>query len=99
VINIQSNFVLNMANLGKRRRGIQMTGFALGGGTGIFRSSGGGGGTQFLLDLYGGAAAAYSVRKLSSTATLSMRVRRSSDNAEQDIGFVGEDLDTASLLT
>jgi hypothetical protein len=54
---------------------------------------------QFLLDQYGGAAAAYSVRKLSSTATLSMRVRRSLDNAEQDIGFVGEDLDTASLLT
>jgi hypothetical protein len=28
-----------------------------------------------------------------------MRVRRSSDNAEQDIGFVGNDLDTAALLS
>lgn len=40
---------------------------------------------------------AYSFRKVVSTATLSCRVRRSSDNAEQDIGFVGNDLDTASL--
>jgi hypothetical protein len=54
---------------------------------------------SYLLDIYSGASAAYSVRKLSSTATNSMRVRRSSDNAEQDIGFVGEDLDTASILT
>ena len=53
----------------------------------------------YLLDIYSGAAAAYSVRKLSSTTTNSMRVRRSSDNSEQDIGFVGSDLDTASLLS
>jgi hypothetical protein len=52
----------------------------------------------YLLDSYP-ATAAFSVRKLSSTATLCMRVRRSSDNAEQDIGFVGNDLDTASLLS
>jgi hypothetical protein len=53
-----------------------------------------------LLDLYSGASAAYSVRKLSSTYTGSaLRVRRSSPSAEQDIGFVGEDLDIASLLT
>ena len=40
---------------------------------------------------------AYSFRKVVPTATLSCRVRRSSDNAEQNIGFVGNDLDTASL--
>lgn len=51
-----------------------------------------------LLDAYGGAGAAYSVRKLSSSYTGSaLRVRRSSDNTEQDIGFVGLDLDTTAL--
>jgi hypothetical protein len=40
-----------------------------------------------------------SLRKLISTATASIRVRRSSDNAEQDIGFTGNALDTASLAT
>lgn len=51
-----------------------------------------------LLDAYPGAGAAYSVRKLSSTYTgAALRVRRSSDNTEQDIGFVGIDLDTTSL--
>ena len=53
----------------------------------------------YLLDIYSGAAAAYSVFKLSSTATNCLRVRRSSDDAEQDIGFVSDTLDTASLLT
>lgn len=42
--------------------------------------------------------AAYGLKKLISTATSAIRVRRSSDNAEQDIGFVGDALDTASLL-
>jgi len=51
-----------------------------------------------LLDLYP-ATVAYSVRKLRNTYTgACIRVRRSIDNAEQDIGFVGNDLDTASLL-
>jgi hypothetical protein len=51
-----------------------------------------------LLDAYPGAGAAYSVRKLSSTYTgAAIRVRRSSDNAEQDIGFVGLNLDTTAL--
>ena len=40
---------------------------------------------------------AYSFRKVISTATLSCRVRRSSDNTEQNIGFVGNDLDNAAL--
>ena len=53
-----------------------------------------------LLDTYSGASAAYSVRRLSSTYTgAALRVRRSSDNSEQDISFVGQDLDTASMLT
>ena len=41
----------------------------------------------------------YSLRKLKSSATKSIRVRRSSDNAEQDIGFVGENLDESALTT
>jgi hypothetical protein len=54
----------------------------------------------FLLDEYPNAKAAYSLRKLSSTyAGSCIRVRRSSDNTEQDIGFVGNELDTTSLLS
>lgn len=54
-----------------------------------------------LLDEYGGAAAAYSVRRLSSTYTGALiEVRRSSDNTTQDIGYdVNGDLDTAALLS
>jgi hypothetical protein len=53
-----------------------------------------------LLDTYSGAAAAYSLRQLSSTYSGdAIRVRRSSDNAEQNIGFVSNELDTASLET
>lgn len=56
------------------------------------------GGFTGLLDEYSGAAAAYSLRQLSSSYTGSaIRVRRSSDNTEQDIGFVGNELDTATL--
>ena len=56
--------------------------------------------TPLLLDTYPSAAVAYSLRKLRSAYTGSaIRVRRSSDNAEQDFGFVSNDLDTASLLT
>lgn len=55
---------------------------------------------NLLLDTYSGATVAYSLRKLRSAYTGSaIRVRRSSDNAEQDIAFSGNDLDTASLLT
>jgi hypothetical protein len=52
-----------------------------------------------LLDLYPNAAAAYSVRKLRTAYTGSaIRVRRSSDNAEQNIGFTSAfGLDTTSL--
>ena len=54
-----------------------------------------------LLDIYPNAAVAYSAtRRLSGAYTGSLiRVRRSSDNAEQDISFVNDELDTASLLT
>jgi hypothetical protein len=53
-----------------------------------------------LLDDYSGAAAAYSLRKLDKDYTGSaIRVRRSNDNTEQDIGFIGTELDTASLKT
>lgn len=58
------------------------------------------GGFTGLLDQYPNAAAAYSLRKLRNAyAGSAIRVRRSSDNAEQDIGFVSNVLDTASLLT
>jgi len=53
---------------------------------------------SYLLDTYP-AAVAYSLRKLSGGyAGAAIRVRRSSDDAEQDIGFNGNDLDEASLL-
>lgn len=52
----------------------------------------------YLLDQFGGAAAAYSLRRLSSSyGGPAIRVRRSLDNAEQDIGFQGKDLDQAAL--
>jgi hypothetical protein len=55
---------------------------------------------NLLLDDYPNAAAAYSLRKLDKDYTgNAIRVRRSNDNSEQDIGFVGNDLDTASLKT
>jgi hypothetical protein len=44
------------------------------------------------------AYAAYSLRKLRAAyAGSAIRVRRASDNTEQDIGFSGEDLDTTAL--
>jgi hypothetical protein len=58
--------------------------------------------TQFvgLLDLYPSAAAAYSLRKLRSGYTGdAIKVRRASDNTEQDIGFVNNELDTSALTT
>ena len=55
----------------------------------------------FLLDTYTGAAAAYSLRQLRTAYTGSaIRVRRASDNTEQDIGFDGSgELDTTSLAS
>ena len=56
---------------------------------------------SYLLDQYPNAAAAYSLRKLDCDYSGSaIRVRRSSDNSEQDIGFTSNgDLDTAALKT
>ena len=54
----------------------------------------------YLLDDYSGAAAAYSLRKLRTAYTGSaIRVRRASDNTEQNIGFVNNQLDTSSLTS
>jgi hypothetical protein len=54
-----------------------------------------------LLDTYPNAAAAYSVRKLRAAYTgNAIRVRRSSDNAEQNIGFTAlGNLDTTALTS
>ncbi|CAB4130740.1 Alpha-L-arabinofuranosidase B, catalytic [uncultured Caudovirales phage] len=54
----------------------------------------------FLLDLYPTTGVAYSFRKLSSTYNGNcIRVRRSSDNTESNIGFFNNYLDTATLKT
>jgi len=46
------------------------------------------------------ASAAYSVRKLSNAyAGSSIRIRRASDNAETDIGFSGNYIDEAAIVT
>jgi hypothetical protein len=60
-----------------------------------------GGGFVGLLDLYPSASVAFSLRRLSSTYTgNSIRVRRASDNSEQNIGFDAlGNLDTTALAT
>ncbi len=53
-----------------------------------------------LLDTYSGAAAAYSLRLLRTAYSgNAIRVRRADDNAEQDIGFRNNELDTSTLET
>lgn len=53
-----------------------------------------------MLDTYPNAASAYSLRKLRTLYTGSaIRVRRSSDNAEQDIGFTAQNILDTSTLT
>jgi hypothetical protein len=55
---------------------------------------------QGLLDLYPNAAAAYSLRKLRAAYTgAAVRIRRSSDNAESDIGFLNNEFDSAAAQT
>ena len=52
-----------------------------------------------MLDKYGDATAAYSLRKLRTGYTgNAIRVRRSSDNTERDMGFYDNELDTVALL-
>ena len=56
--------------------------------------------TPLILDTYTTGTAGYSLRKLRNAyAGSAIRVMRSSDNTEQDIGFVANVLDTASLLS
>ena len=78
-----------------------MFGVGVGIRVGGFTPSGGVAPYVGLLDDYPGAAAAYSVRLLKSTYTGSaIRVRRSSDNTEQDIGFTAlGNLDTSALTS
>jgi hypothetical protein len=59
-----------------------------------------GGGFTGVLDLYPNAAAAYSLRKLRKAYTgAAVRIRRSSDNAESDIGFLANgDFDSAAAV-
>jgi hypothetical protein len=72
----------------------------IGVGVGLRRRRFGGGGFIGLLDEYSGAAAAYSLRQLSSTYSGdAIRVRRASDNTETNIGFVNNELDTSTLST
>lgn len=53
-----------------------------------------------LFDTYGSASVGFSMFKLNTSYTgYCLRVRRSSDNTEQNIGFVSNYLDTASLLS
>jgi len=59
-------------------------------------------GSSFLLDTYSGALGAYSIaRRLSTSYTGALiRIRRSTDNVEQDIGYDGSgNLDTAAITT
>jgi len=58
-------------------------------------------GSGLLLDTYTGAAFAWSVsRKLKSDYTgAAYRVKRSSDNTELDIGFLGDEVDTAAAVS
>src|SRR5210317_1231364 len=52
----------------------------------------------YLIDAVSSSSeSAYSLRQLSSSATNCIRVRRSSDDTEQDIGFSSNALDTSSL--
>lgn len=53
-----------------------------------------------LLDTYTNAVAGWSLRKLRTAYTGNcIRVRRSSDNTELNIGFIGSSIDTTSLLS
>lgn len=56
--------------------------------------------TQYFVNKYPGAAAIYSFELLNPAYTgKCIRVRRSSDNAESDIGFVGRNFDIAAFNT
>lgn len=52
----------------------------------------------YLIDNFSTISCGHSLRKLSSTATKCLRVRRSSDNAETDIYFAGNYFDISGML-
>ena len=54
---------------------------------------------SYLLDTYTGASRSYGLWQLSSTNTNCIRVRRSSDNTEQNFGFVNGVVDTSGILS
>lgn len=55
-------------------------------------------GEPYLLDEYSGASAAFSVRKLRRDYTgNAMQIRRASDNATANIGFIDDNLDTPAI--
>ena len=55
---------------------------------------------DYFIDNFPGVTFAVSLRKLRSDYTGScMRIRRASDNTEQDIGFINDDIDTAAINT
>jgi len=54
---------------------------------------------SLLLDTYTGAVGAFSLRQLRTAQTNCVRVRRTSDNAEQTIGFSSGVIDASSLTT
>jgi hypothetical protein len=57
-------------------------------------------GSRYILDTkVKNASIAYSLRKLSKNASKCIRVRRSSDNSELDIGFVSNIIDTYSMIS
>lgn len=69
-------------------------------GFGAFTPAASGGGTPLLDTGIASAANAYSMRKLREAyAGSAIRIRRSSDDTEQDIGFSGENLDTAAIAS
>lgn len=53
----------------------------------------------YLNQLASAPVLAFGLKRLISSATNAIRVRRSSDNAEADIGFSGDDLDWAALAS
>jgi hypothetical protein len=54
---------------------------------------------EYILQSVSGSLAAFSLSKLSKNAINCIRVRRSLDNTESDIGFSGDALNTSALLT
>jgi len=71
-------------------------------GTGAASATGTGSTTSGSSFMYDGTAAIWSMRKVPQTTPYSgsaIRIRRSSDNTEQDIGFSGSNLDTAAIST